>query len=484
MWLRGCRPMRRLSICIAVVILTVARAQMPVVPVESASARKTPWVDLIRKVEPGVVAIVRQDAAGKVLTSSGSIIHEAGFVLTSDRAVQGQPGYAVIKGLAPMPYRVVGRLMEKDLALIQVAADRALPLIPLGRSLNLAAGEPILTAGNPGARGVVFSSGMIGSAGIVVSAPDPWAAATYSQTACDRYIQLDTPANPGNAGGPVLDANGLQIAVVTGKKLTEDNANLAVPVDRVRACFRTLASPEERADIWAGVDVDVMAPSAVITAVEPNGPGARAGLRVGDQIVSLYGRPARDGLSWILALVGRKAGEAMVVTYSRAGKQQQVTLTLESYPVFEPADGQDLSDGLRYAAYRGRFTAMPDFSKLDPANMGTSPAPRATGLEGAGDAHFALAFIGYVEIPESGVYRVVLGSDGGSRLFLDGLLTADNNGLHPYQEASSVCRLLAGLHPVRIDYFEAVGDPELNLRIEPDNPSSPQAPIALQFYCE
>lgn len=238
--------MRCLSLSVLAAILSVAQAQTSAVSTENPSAAKTVWSDLIAKVEPGVVAIVRQDSGGKTLTASGSLIHEAGFILTSERAIQGQPGYVQIKGLSPVPYRVVGRLPEKDIALIQAAVDRSLPVIPLGRSNDLAAGGSVLVAGNPGARGIAFSAGMIGAAAILASVPDPWATATYSQTKCDRYIQLDTPGNPGNAGGPLFDSGGLQIGVVTGKKLTEDNVNLAIPIDRVRRCFKSLVAPEER----------------------------------------------------------------------------------------------------------------------------------------------------------------------------------------------------------------------------------------------
>jgi S1-C subfamily serine protease len=467
-----------LALCVLAAVLSVAGAQ------ESPSGAKPVWSDLIPKVEPGVVAIIRQDSNGKTLTASGSLIHEAGFILTSERAIQGPPGYVLIKGLPPVPYRVVGRLPEKDIALIQVAVDRSLPAIPLGRSSDLAAGGSILVAGNPGARGIAFSAGMIGSAAILVNAPDPWAAATYSETACDRYIQFDTPSNPGSAGGPLFDSDGSQVGLVTGKKLTEDSVNLAIPIDRVRRCFKGLVAAEERSGAWAGMDVDIMAPTAVIAAVEPNGPASRAGLKAGDQIVSLYGRPARDGLSWILALVGRRPGEAIVVTYSRKGKQQQVNLTLDEYPLSEPYDDEGLSQGLRYAAFQGNFTAMPDFSKLDPVAMGSAPGPQATGLQGARDSHFALVFLGYVDIPQAGVYRVVLGSDGGSRLLLDGDLIVDNDGPHPYQETSAIARLAEGLHSLRIDYYETIGDPELGIRIEPDSPTTPQSPIPLQFYCE
>jgi len=471
--------------CIAMVLVPLfSQGRAETAPAEGQSPRKTPSVDLVRRVEPGVVAVVRQGQAGKPFIGSGSIIHEAGFILTSDYVVQGQPGYVLVKGLAPLPYRVVGRLPDKDLALIKINASQVLQGIPLGRSHDLTAGEPILVGGNPGARGIVFSSGIVSSPALLLDVPNALTSSGFSAEACDRYIQFDAATSLGLSGGPLLNAEGWQIGVVTGRRLTEDGINLAVPADRVRACFRALAAPEERGDIWAGLEVDAMAPNAVITGVEPNGPGARAGLQAGDRIVSLYGRPVRDGLDWIMGLVGRKAGEALVVTFSRENRQQQVTLTLQSYPLFEPVPNDGLSEGLRYGAFHGAYTALPDFTQLEPVNIGIAPGPRATALEGVREADYALFFEGYVEIPKTGVYRMVLGSDGGSRLFLDGHLTVDNGGPHPFQEASGVCRLAAGLHPLQIVYFETTGDPELQFRIEPDDPSGAQAPIPLRFYCD
>ena len=471
--------------CIAMVLMSLcAHGRAETAPPEGQSPRKTPWVELVRRVEPGVVAVVRQGQAGKAFIGSGSIIHEAGFILTSDSVVQGQPGHVLVKGLPPLPYRVVGRLPEKDLALIKINASQVLQAIPLGRSHDLMAGEPILAGGNPGARGIVFSSGIVSSPALLLDVPNALTSAGFSAEACDRYVQFDAASSPGLSGGPLLNAEGLQVAVVTGRTLTEDGVALAVPADRVRASFHALAAPEERGDIWTGLEVDVMAPNAAITGVEPNGPGARAGLQAGDLITSLYGRPVRDGLDWIMGLVGRKAGEALVVTFHRGSRQQQVTLTPRSYPLFEPVPNDGLSEGLRYGAFHGAYAALPDFTALEPVTLGVAPGPQATGLEGVRQADYALFFEGYVEIPRTGVYRVVLGSDGGSRLFLDGHLTVDNGGPHPFQEASGVCRLAAGLHPLQIAYFETTGDPELQFHIGPDDPSGAQAPIALRFYCD
>jgi S1-C subfamily serine protease len=472
------------TIQVAAWLSILMQGQAEAASTAAESPRKTAWVDLIQKAEPAVVAIVRQDAGGKTLTGSGSVIHEAGFILTSDSVVQGQGGYVLLKGQSPLPYQVVGRLPEKDLTLIRVKADRTLTVIPLGRSHDLLAGEPILVGGNPGARGVTFSSGIVGSTAVAANTRDALDMSLFPSDAMDRYIRFDARADADFVGGPMLNAEGLLVGVVTGKGMAPEDTSLAIPVDRMRALFYDLAAPEERGDFWTGVDVDLMAAEAVVTGVDPNGPGAKAGLRAGDRIVSLYGRPVRDGLGWVLVLVGRKVNEALVLTLSREKKQQQVTLMLQPYPMAQAFVGEGLSEGLWYAVFQGRFATLPDFQKLEPISDGTAPTPQGAALPGTPDKDYALVFVGYVEIPRPGVYRVVLGSDGWSRIYLDRRVTVDNKGPSPYQESSAVCRLNAGLHPVRIEYIQATAFPELQLRIEPDAPFGGQTPIPLQFYCE
>jgi PA14 domain len=83
---------------------------------------------------------------------------------------------------------------------------------------------------------------------------------------------------------------------------------------------------------------------------------------------------------------------------------------------------------------------------------------------------------GYLEIPETGVWVLVLGSDDGSRLLLDGELVADNDGPHPMQSASGRRRLEKGLHAVRIEFFEATGEAELEVTLSRDGSSATQAP--------
>ena len=71
------------------------------------------------------------------------------------------------------------------------------------------------------------------------------------------------------------------------------------------------------------------------------------------------------------------------------------------------------------------------------------------------DDYAALVFEGYVAIPETGVWTLLIGSDDGSRLYLHGDLLVDNDGPHPMQWSSGRLRLGKGLHAIRIEFFES-----------------------------
>ena len=113
---------------------------------DSASPRVTRTVEIIRQIEEGVVAIFSQGSDQTLQSGSGSIIHPAGFILTNDHVVGDRPGVVLLKGRSPVRYQLVGRLPEKDLAVIRISVPEKLTAIPMGHSDALMAGEPCLVS--------------------------------------------------------------------------------------------------------------------------------------------------------------------------------------------------------------------------------------------------------------------------------------------------------------------------------------------------
>ncbi|HPF37956.1 MAG TPA: PA14 domain-containing protein [Phycisphaerae bacterium] len=133
----------------------------------------------------------------------------------------------------------------------------------------------------------------------------------------------------------------------------------------------------------------------------------------------------------------------------------------------EPADGAE--PGLRLLVVRGGFDRLPVFAGRDENAIDV----RDLNLKATGVEHdYAAVFEGMILIPQEGIYHFTLGSDDGSRLSIGGNVLIDNDGLHPYTEKSGDEALAAGLHRIRVEYFERSGASRLTLVVRgPDGAS-------------
>jgi hypothetical protein len=130
------------------------------------------------------------------------------------------------------------------------------------------------------------------------------------------------------------------------------------------------------------------------------------------------------------------------------------------------ARAADLAPGL-VGEYYAMESSVEDFPKIEADKKPTLKRVdkkiefRSTGPTFPGtklDNHFAIRWTGKIKIPADGSYTFSLESDDGSRLLIDGKTVVDNGGLHDMQEQSEKVELKAGLHDIRIDYFENEND--------------------------
>ncbi len=112
--------------------------------------------------------------------------------------------------------------------------------------------------------------------------------------------------------------------------------------------------------------------------------------------------------------------------------------------------------GLSYSYYEGKWSQLPDFSRLEPKKQGTisgfSLEPRDR------QDFFAFVYEGYITVPTAGTYTFYANSDDGSQLFINGKMVVDNDGGHSARERSGSVYLSAGKHPIKVSYFEGWGD--------------------------
>ena len=441
------------------------------------SPRVTPIVLTVRKTEPAVAAVFSQ-GEGRLSMGSGSLIHKNGYVLTNDHVVAGLPGIVLLRNHEPLNYEIVGRMPEKDLCLLRVRSLKPFTPISLGRSHDLMTGEPILCAGNPGGRGIVYSSGIVSSPNFILTAPNALVMRYFSGDVRDRYVQFDAASNQGNSGGPLINAIGEQVAVVSNKSQAEENINFAIPIDRVRQNLSELFAPEVRKGFSTGLILAPLAAKAEIAQVTKGSPADRLDLRPGDLILNIDGKPIEHHLDWLAILLDHKPGDELKLTVSRDKKKRQAILKLGSYPSPPTAKVKNPKPGLLFQVCHGRFEIAPNLSEQTVVKKGVTKALDIIAMGSPRTDDFAIKLEGFLKIPTDGVYRLILNSDDGSTLRIGDRVMIDNDGPHPARDVGRLFRLSKGFLPIRIDYFEATGDAELNFYIEDSTGKrSPASPL-------
>ena len=268
---------------------------------------------------------------------SGFIIDPAGFVVTNNHVVGEADRVTVeLSDGRQLPARVVGADPQTDIALLKIDAGGQLPTVAWGDSDRLRVGEPVLAMGNP------FGLGGSATAGIVSARGRQIGAGPY-----DDFIQTDASINPGNSGGPLFNAEG-QVVGVNTAIYSPSGGNVgigfAVPAKLAHRVVESLKQGGKVERGWLGVSLQPVdrelaaalgtgdARGALIAGVEPNSPAARGGLRVGDVVTEVEGRPIRGPRDLAIAIGDTKPGATVAVTVSRDGKPTRQSVALGEAP--------------------------------------------------------------------------------------------------------------------------------------------------------
>ena len=149
-----------------------------------------------------------------------------------------------------------------------------------------------------------------------------------------------------------------------------------------------------------------------------------------------------------------------------SGLNSAVTTQTYTQADFRPAEQvQDAQPGLHFAYYQGLWPLLPDFDALSPINEGYASEIDVFSVRQRDD-HFGVVYTGYLDVPTDGIYTLYLASDDGSKLYLGEDCIVDNDGQHGVAEKSGEVALKAGLHPIRIEYFEHGGGESLSFHYE------------------
>jgi len=317
------------------------------------SNRRNEIVQVVEKVAPAVVNISaeqtlrrrpsifddfffsldpRRERSSQSL-GSGSIIDPKGIIVTNDHVVSGASKItAMTKSGMELECEVVGSDSDNDLAVLRVRkASVVLPALKLGSSSELMIGETIVAIGNPFGLSNTVTAGVVSAIGRTIKAEN-------NQTYTD-FIQTDASINPGNSGGPLVNLDGEMIGVATAIIGGAQGIGFAIPVDRTRRIVDDLLRFGEVRAVWVGVRGKTLLSGEEnrprgfrVRVVYPGSPAARAGVRVGDQIVSVDGAAIDSQEAFETVLSTRGPGRPLKVALRNKEGDHTVTLQGETPP--------------------------------------------------------------------------------------------------------------------------------------------------------
>lgn len=329
-------------------------ATAAVVAAAPLSTRRSEIVLVVEKVSPAVVNISAEqilrrrssvfddfffgfDSRPHKRTSqslgSGSIIDARGIIITNDHVVSGASKItAMTKSGLELECEVVGSDADNDLAVLRVRKPNgALPFLKLGSSSDIMIGETIVAIGNPFGLSHTVTAGVVSATGRSVKGEN-------NQTYTD-FIQTDASINPGNSGGPLVNLDGEMVGVATAIIGGAQGIGFAIPADRARRIVDDLLRFGEVRAVWIGVRGKTLVsgeenrPRGLrVKSVYPSSPASRAGIREGDQIVSVDGSPIDSQEAFETILSTRGPGKPLKLVLRNKQAERTVTVQGEAPP--------------------------------------------------------------------------------------------------------------------------------------------------------
>ena len=268
---------------------------------------------------------------------SAVLMSPEGYLLTNNHVVAGADQIVVaLKDGRETHARVIGSDPETDLAVLKIDLKN-LPAITIGRSDTLRIGDIALAIGNPFGVGQTTTMGIISATG-------------RNQLGLNNYedfIQTDAAINPGNSGGALVDANGNLTGINTAifsKSGGSQGIGFAIPINLAMEVMKSIIEHGQVIRGWLGIEVQPLTqelaesfglsgrPGIVVAGIFRDGPAQKAGLQLGDVILSIDGEPASDGRRSMNQVARIKPTDKVTVQVMRNGKELKLTAEIGLRP--------------------------------------------------------------------------------------------------------------------------------------------------------
>ncbi len=269
---------------------------------------------------------------------SGVIISPDGYIVTNNHVVEGARDIRVmLSNHEAFPAKLIGTDPLTDLAVIKIKGDD-LPSVPWGDSSKLRPGQTVLAFGNPYGFQFTVTRGIVSA----LNRPNPDAS---DRRKPGEFIQTDAAINPGNSGGALVDARGEVVGINTfliSSSGSFSGMGFAIPAQIAEPTVNALIRNGKVEHGFIGIGITDITPDnakffnmnnptgALVDQVDPNSPGAKAGIKVGDVITELNGKTVTDAGELQMEVGQQHPGETIQLGIMRDGKSMSIPVTLES----------------------------------------------------------------------------------------------------------------------------------------------------------
>jgi len=269
---------------------------------------------------------------------SGVIVTSDGTILTNNHVIDGATDIKVfLSDNREFAGKVIGTDPKTDVAVVKINAT-GLNTLPLGDSSKMQVGDIVLAIGDPFGIGKTATMGIVSATGRGGLGIENY----------EDFIQTDASINPGNSGGALIDLHGsligINTAILSGEGGGNQGIGFAIPINMAHNVMNQIVEHGKVVRGYLGVHIQDVTPSlahqfglnqgggVLIGDVSPDTPAAKAGLKKGDVVLELNGRPIEAANQLQVQISQMAPGTPARMKIWRDGKSQEVSVNLGELP--------------------------------------------------------------------------------------------------------------------------------------------------------
>jgi len=292
----------------------------------------------ISKIKNVGSSIVFEDSVGTLGLGTGMIISENGYIITNWHVAGNKYSSCYVTLDSGNVYNgsVLWADMDLDLAVVKINA-KGLNYLPLGDSDNVKVGETVYAIGNP--IGIEFQRTV--TAGIISGLDRTVKIEEETKSSyMEDLIQTDATINPGNSGGPLINRDGEVIGINSIKITEAEGIGFAVPINIIKPIIDSYTTTGSFEEAYLGIfayDKEVIpyldnnakfSSGIYVVQVTDNGPGSKAGLKIGDVIAKIDGIEINKMSELRRYIYKKRPNDSVNITVIRNNNESNLNLVL------------------------------------------------------------------------------------------------------------------------------------------------------------